>query len=246
MPLSRPQLSNPPQDRYRGAPPRTPSSSRRLTFGRPHSRQQTQPDLDEADFDEGDITITLENTANITPRRPRHKTQTSTSSRSESRLSMRSVSNGDDHHHDGPFRRPESATFKRPESAAGRRNSSILTPAPDRRTSGILPPSGRRTSGIPAPNARPMSPTRASSRQSNVGLPARPASPARSTSSSSFHSDTHHGSIVSPSTSHGSMGAPPAPLAGGFTRRQSSGLPILSKSGIARKSVGGSGIPVPR
>ena len=51
---------------------------------------------------------------------------------------------------------------------------------------------------------------------------------------------------MSPSTSHGSMGAPPASVAGGFARRQSSGVPLLSKSGIARKSVGGSGIPVPR
>jgi hypothetical protein len=117
--------------------PRTPSSSRRLTFGRPKSRQSE--DIE----DEGDITITLENSANITPRRPNRHRTTSTS-RPESSLSSRSVSE-------------ESNPFKRPESATGRRQSGIPTPS-DRRTSGI--PAPRRQSGIPA---RPISPTRSMS-----------------------------------------------------------------------------------
>jgi len=115
--------------------------------------------------------------------------------------------------------------FKRPESAA----------SSTRRTSGIPALSDRRTSGIPAPR-----------RQS--GLPVRPGSPTRSTSSSSFHSDTPQ----LPVATMGSMGAPTS-LA--FTRRQSgaqNGLGIVGvKSAIpvpgtaGRKSMG-SGIPVPR
>lgn len=211
LPMSRPQsqLSNY-SERYRPVqPPRTPSSSRRLTFGRPISRQSEEID------DEGDITITIENSVNVTPRRPRHKQTASSTSRPDSRLSTRSVSQEDQH--------PADSVFKRPESAAGRRQSGIPAPS-DRRQSGILPP--RRQSGIPAP--------------------ARPASPVRSTSSSSFHSDTQQ-SVISHTTSAGSMGAPSMiPM----TRRQSgaqSSLP-MPKTGIpipGRKSMG-SGIPVPR
>ena len=203
--MSRPQsqLSSY-SERYRSIPtPRTPSSSRRLTFGRPRSRQSE--DID----DEGDITITLE-TANVTPRR-RHNATMSQPARPESRMSIRSVSQDDND------------VFKRPESAAGRRQSGIPTPA------------DRRTSGIPAPR-----------RQS--GIPARPASPTRSTSSSSFHSDTQH-SVVSPSTSAGSMGAP-ASLLHTF-RRQSGAQSALPapKSGLpiaGRKSGIGSAIPLPK
>ena len=231
---------------------RTPSSSRHLTFGRPKSRQSE--DID----DEGDVTITLENSANITPRRPRHKT-ISTSSRPESRISIRSVSQEDDN--TNIFKRPESAAarrqsgfrsvsreddstivrrpesaadgniFKRPESAA---ESSIFRrpeSATGRRQSGIPAPSDRRTSGIPAPR-----------RQSGIPAPRAP-SPTRSTSSSSFHSDTFQQSITNSSTSAGSMGAPMI-----FNRRQSgaqTGLPV-PKSAIAGRKSMGSGIPVPR
>ena len=76
----------------------------------------------------------------------------------------------------------------------------------------------------------------------------RPTSPTRSTSSSSFHSDTQG---VGPTTAAvGSMGAPSL----AFTRRQSAaqnGLGIggvksaIPVPGAARKSMG-SGIPVPR
>ena len=252
-PMSRPQsqLSNY-SERYRPTQtPRTPSSSRRLTFGRPKSRQSE--DID----DEGDVTITLENSANITPRRPRHKT-VSTSSRPESRISFRSVSHEDDNSNifkrpesaaarrqsglrsvsqeedSAIFRRPESAAdgniFKRPESAADGSIFRRPESATGRRQSGIPAPSDRRTSGIPAPR-----------RQS--GIPARGPSPTRSASSSSFHSDTPQQSITSPSTSVGSMGAPVM-----FNRRQSgaqTGLP-MPKSAIAGRKSMGSGIPVPR
>jgi hypothetical protein len=206
MPISRPQsqLSHY-SDRYRPiSTPRTPSGSRRLTFGRPQSRQSD--DLE----DEGDVTITLD-TANITPRRQHRQSQQhhrtiSTASRPESRISVRSIQDEDG----------RTTPFKRPESATGRRISGIPTPS-ERRTSGIPPPSIRRQS-------------------------TRPESPTRSTSSSSFHSDTHS---VTPSTSISSM---PAPT--GIPRRQSaahSALPLPSKSGIpmiGRKS--GTGLPMPR
>lgn len=269
VPMSRPQsqLSNY-SERYRPVQQRTPSSSRRLTFGRPKSRQSEDVDIED---EEGDITVTLINSANITPRRPnRHNKTIPSSSRSESRLSFRSVSQDDDttifkrpesamdpfkrpesaaatrrqsgiqrsvsqdddnypfrrpeSAADGIFRRPESAAdgvFRRPESATGRRQSGIPTPS-DRRTSGI--PAPRRQSGIPAP---------------------RPVSPTRSTSSSSFHSDTLQQNIISPSTSNGSTGAPPTM---GFNRRQSgaqTNLPVPKSGILARKSMG-SGIPVPR
>jgi hypothetical protein len=207
MPASRPQSQlGQYSERYRSIPtPRTPSGSRRLTFGRPQSRQS---DLD----DEGDVTITLD-TANITPRRAHRPTQhhrtISTVSRPDSRISVRSIGQDED---------GRTTPFKRPESATGRRISGIPTP------------SERRTSGIPAPSTI--------RRQST-----RPESPARSTSSSSFHSDTHS---VTPSTSIGSMAAPT-----GIPRRQSgahSALPVpAAKSGIpmmGRKS--GTGIPLPR
>jgi hypothetical protein len=207
-PISRPQsqLSNY-SDRHRTYQhPRTPSTSRRLTFGLP-----TSPEPD--DFDEGDITVTIQNSANVTPRRTRHhKTISTTSaSRPDSRLSIRSVSQQDMVENVG------SDMFKRPESATGRRQSGIPTPVE------------RRTSGIPPPR-----------RQSGISAVARPNSPPRSTSSSSFHSDTHQ-NVTSPSTSVASMGAPTI-----FPRRQSgmqSGLP-MPKS-IGRKSFG-SGIPVAR
>jgi hypothetical protein len=213
VPLSRPQsqLSNY-AERYRSAT-RTPSSSRRLTFGRPKSRQ-SDIDMEE----DGDVTITLERTANITPRASHrinnhHRTISSTS-RPSSRLSTFSLDHDDQ---DPVFRTP---------SATGRRQS------------GILPPSERRQSGIPAPR-----------RQS--GIPARPSSPTRSTSSSSFHSDTIQ--ITSPSTSNGSMGAPTmaAPsLKAAIARRQSgaqTALPVPKSSlpMAGRKSLG-TGIPVPR
>jgi hypothetical protein len=258
VPMSRPQsqLSNY-SERYRPVvQPRTPSSSRRLTFGRPKSRQ-----AEEVVEDEGDVTITLENSANITPRRPRHHKTISSSSQSESRFSIRSVSQEDDTMFKRPesaaamrrqsglrsvsqdedhnlYRRPESAAdgsiFRRPESAA--EGSIFRRPesATGRRQSGIPAPSDRRTSGIPAPPRR------------QSGIPARPVSPTRSASSSSFHSDTQQQhSITSSVINNGSMGAPLSSLA--FNRRQSgaqTGLPV-PKSGIARKSMG-SGIPVPR
>jgi len=210
-PPSRPQsqLSNH-SDRYTRPiqTPRTPSGSRRLTFGRPISRQSENIE------DEGDITITLENTSNITPRRPnRHNKTISTTSRPDSRLSIRSVSQDDE-------------VFKRPESATGRQS------ATGRRTSGIPAPTDRRTSGIPAPR-----------RQSGIPTAPRSISPTRSTSSSSFHSDTPQ-SIISPSTSAGSMGAPQSLL----PRRQSGaqpGLPVPKSSLLmnGRKSMG---IPVPK
>ena len=244
--MSRPQsqLSNYSERHRPIQTPRTPSSSRRLTFGRPKSRQSE--DID----DEGDVTITLENSANITPRRPRHKT-ISTSSRSVSQdddnnnifkrpesaaarrqSGLRSVSQEDD---PTIFRRPESAAdgsiFKRPESAADGSIFRRPESATGRRQSGIPALSDRRTSGIPAPR-----------RQS--GIPAaRAPSPTRSTSSSSFHSDTPQHSITSLSTSAGSMGAPMM-----FNRRQSgaqTGLPMPKSAIAGRKSVG-SGIPVPR
>lgn len=226
LPQSRPQsqLSNY-SERYRSLPaPRTPSGSRRLTFGRPKSRQSQA--AEEAAEDEGDITITLENSAFVTPRRTRHHKTISSPTRSESRLSIRSVSQ------DEALPPPVmDGVFKRPESATGRRQSGIPTPSVERRTSGI--PAPRRQSGIPS-----------------VG---RPGSPERSTSSSSFHSDTLPSAsmVVSPGTSHGSMGAPTGSMIPSLLARRQSGatsaLPLPKQSGIplaGRKS--GTGIPLPR
>jgi len=221
------QLSNyPSSERYRIAP-RTPSSSRRLTFGRPKSRQS---DLED---EEGDVTITLERTANITPRNTRrtnhHKTMSSLS-RPSSRLSNFSL----DHDDPEPFRTPSAADMRAP-SATGIRAPSAT---------GMRPPSatGRRQSGIPAPSDRRQSGIPAPRRQSGIPAP-RPVSPTRSTSSSSFHSDTMV-SVTSPTTSNGSMGAPSLKVA--LARRQSgavTGLPVPKTLG--RKSLG-TGIPVPR
>ena len=226
LPASRPQsqLSNY-SDRFRSLPPpRTPSGSRRLTFGRPKSRQSSAAeDLAE---DDGDITITLENTAFVTPRRTRHHKTISSTPRSESRLSIRSLSQ------DEPPPTPTmDGVFKRPESAAGRRQSGIPAPSVERRTSGI--PAPRRQSGIPAV--------------------ARPSSPERSASSSSFYSDTPRLSmVVSPGASQGSMGAPPGSnsmIPSLVGRRQSgatSALPLPKGSGIPLAGRKSTGIPVPR
>ena len=253
-PMSRPQsqLSNYSERHRPIQTPRTPSTSRRLTFGRPKSRQSEVID------DEGDVTITLENSANITPRRPRHHKTISGSSRPESRISFHSVAQDDNNNifkrpesaaarrqsglrsvsqedNSTIFRRPESAAdgnyFKRPESAADGTLFRRPESATGRRQSGIPAPSDRRTSGIPAPR-----------RQSGIPAPRAP-SPTRCTSSSSFHSDTPQQSITSPSTSAGSMGAPMM-----FHRRQSgaqTGLPGPRSAIAGRKSMG-SGIPVPR
>jgi len=82
MSLSRPPSQLSYTSDHRMPAPRTPSGSRRLTFGRPKSRQSASPELD----DEGDVTITLENTQhiNFTPRRGRasHNRTVSTSSSS--------------------------------------------------------------------------------------------------------------------------------------------------------------------
>lgn len=211
-PISRPQsqLSNY-SERYRSLPtPRTPSGSRRLTFGRPQSRQS------EHEIEDGDITITLENSANITPRRPRrseHHRTLSAITRPDSRISVHSAQEDDG----------RTTPFKRPESAMSAR-----------RQSGIPTPSERRTSGIPAPR-----------RQSGIPTP-RPSSPTRSTSSSSFHSDT----ITSPTISNavitnGSMAAPS--LISTFARRQSGATTILKpRSSIPAPRKSGSGIPLPR